>query len=281
VIWRTVAAGRGGRPDSVHLSNFPQVLEHRLDPGLDVAMATARQVVELGRRIRVETKVRTRQPLAEAIAHVPGRTHDVEALLPIIAQELNVHEVRFATSEDPFGTWRAKPDFKVLGPRLGGRVKALADTLAADTDGDIAGRLAAGETVECTIDAGPAVAVAPGDVELTREALAGWGVASDAGVTVALELDLTPELMREGLARELVRVVQDARKAAGLEVSDRIALGLDGDASVREVADTWSAFIAGETLAVSLGRGIDDADHTVDVEVDGRSIRVQLRRVRP
>jgi isoleucyl-tRNA synthetase len=277
-IWRTLAAGRSGRPDSVHLTDFPQVLEHRLDPGLDAAMATARQVVELGRRIRVDTKVRTRQPLAEAIAHVPERTQDVEALLPIIAQELNVHDVRFATSDDPFGTWRAKPDFKVLGPRLGSRVKALADTLAADTDGTIAGRLAAGETVECAIDAGPAVQVAPDDVELAREALAGWGVASDAGVTVALELDLTPELVHEGLARELVRVVQDARKAAGLEVSDRILLGLDGDDEIRAVIDTWSAFVAGETLAIEIGPTVDGADHIVDVDVDGREVRIQLRR---
>jgi len=278
-IWRTVAAGRDGRPDSVHLSDFPAVHEHRLDPGLDAAMATARQVVELGRRVRVETKLRTRQPLAEAIAHVPERTQDSEALLSIIADELNVHDVRLATSEDPFGTWRAKPDFKVLGPRLGARVKALATTLAADGNGAVAGRLAAGETVELTIDAGPAVTITADDVELTRETLAGWGVASDAGVTVALELDLTPDLVQEGLARELVRVVQDARKSAGLEVSDRIALGLDGDADVRAVVEAWSTFIAGETLAVEFGAGVQDADHTDDVEVDGRRIRVQLRRV--
>jgi isoleucyl-tRNA synthetase len=279
-IWRTVAAGRAGRPDSVHLSDYPPVHEHRLEPGLDAAMATARQVVELGRRVRVETKVRTRQPLAEAIAHVPERTHDAEALLPIIAEELNVHDVRFATSEDPFGTWRAKPDFKVLGPRLGSRVKALAAALAADQDGVAAGQLAAGVSVELRIDDGPAVTIAPGDVELAREALAGWGVASDAGVTVALELDLTPALVAEGLARELVRVAQDARKSAGLEVSDRIALGLDGDADVRTVVETWSSFIAGETLAVELGPTVADPDHTDDVEVDGRSVRVQLRRTR-
>jgi isoleucyl-tRNA synthetase len=277
-IWRTVAAGRAGRPDSVHLSDFPAVLEHRLDPGLDTAMATARQVVELGRRVRVETKMRTRQPLAEVIAHVPERAQDLEALLPIIADELNVREVRFATSADPFGSWRAKPDFKVLGPRLGSRVKALAAALTADTGGELASRLAAGESVVCTIDAGPEVTIGPDDVELAREKVAGWGVASDAGVTVALELELTQELIQEGLARELVRVVQDARKTAGLEVSDRIVLGLDGDANVREVAEVWATFIAGETLAVEFDRSVADAEHTDDVEVDGRSIRVQLRR---
>jgi isoleucyl-tRNA synthetase len=278
-LWRTLAADRAGRPSSVHLSDFPEVEAHRIDPGLDAAMATARQVVELGRRIRVETKVRTRQPLAEAIAHVPERTDDVEALLPTIADELNVHEVRFASSDDPFGTWRAKPDFKVLGPRLGPRVKALAAALAADDDGAIAGRLATGEAVELSIDDGPSVTIGPDDVELARSALAGWGVASEGGITVALELALTPELEREGLARELVRAVQDARKNAGLDVSDRILLGIDGDEAVRKVASGWSAFIAGETLATQLLVGaIDGATHAEDVDVVGRPVRIELRR---
>jgi isoleucyl-tRNA synthetase len=278
-LWRTLAADRAGRPSSVHLSDFPEVEAHRIDPGLDAAMATARQVVELGRRIRVETKVRTRQPLAEAIAHVPERTDDVEALLPTIADELNVHEVRFASSDDPFGTWRAKPDFKVLGPRLGPRVKAVAATLAADADGAIAGRLATGEAVELSIDDGPSVTIGPDDVELARSALAGWGVASEGGITVALELALTPELEREGLARELVRAVQDARKNAGLDVSDRILLGIDGDEAVRKVASGWSAFIAGETLATQLLVGaIDGATHAEDVDVVGRPVRIELRR---
>jgi isoleucyl-tRNA synthetase len=278
-IWRTLAAGRAGRPDSVHLSDFPVVAEHLLDPGLDDAMATARQVVELGRRVRVETKVRIRQPLAEAIAHVPEPTRDLEALLPIVAEELNVHRVRFATSEDPFGTWRAKPDFKVLGPRLGSRVKSLAATLAADADGTIAGRLATGSSVSLEIDDGPAIEVGPGDVELIRETLAGWGVASDGGVTVALELALTPALEREGLARELVRVVQDARKAGGLAVSDRIALGLDGDAEIAAVREEWAPFIAGETLATELAATIPDASYEADAEIDDRLVRVQLRAV--
>jgi isoleucyl-tRNA synthetase len=279
-IWRTLAAGRADRPDSVHLSDYPEVHEHLLDPGLDTAMAHARQVVELGRRIRVDAKIRTRQPLAEAIAHVPGRSADVEGLLPIVAEELNVKQVRLATSSDRFGAWRAKPDFKVLGPRLGARVQALAATLA-DDDGAVASQLAAGATVDVSIDDGPAVTVGPDDVDITRDALAGWGVASDGGVTVALELALTDELRSEGLARELVRIVQDARKAAGLAVGDRIALGIDGDAPVVAARDAWGSFIAEETLATELDAAIPDPTATTDAEVDGHVTRVQLRRTQP
>src|SRR5947208_439207 len=136
-IWRNLAAGRAGRVDSVHLSSFPEPDPNATEPTLDTAMATARQIVELGRRVRVETKVRTRQPLAEAVAHVSGHDAGVEALLPIVADELNVHEVRLATSADAFGTWRARPDFKALGPRLGQRVRAVARGLEAD-DGTLA-----------------------------------------------------------------------------------------------------------------------------------------------
>jgi isoleucyl-tRNA synthetase len=276
-LWRNLAAARGGRPDSVHLSDFPVVHEAALDPALDDAMATARQLVELGRRVRAETKVRIRQPLAEAVAHVPAPGPTLEALLPIVAEELNVKTVRLATNADAFGTWRAKPDFKVLGPRLGPRVKVLAATLASD-DGTLAERLAAGTRVEVTIDEGPAVSIEPEDVELAQEVLAGWGVASDGGLTMALELDVSPELRREGLARELVRIVQDARKAAGLDVSDRIALGIEVDGELAEARDAHAAFIAGETLATELvPEALEDPVHTATAELDGHRVIVTLR----
>ena len=276
-LWRTLAAGRAGRPDSVHLSDFPVVHEAALDPGLDEAMAAARRVVELGRRVRVETKVRTRQPLAEAIAHIPGHSATMDALLPIIAEELNVKAVRVATSADAFGSWRAKPDFKVLGPRLGPRVKALAATLATD-DGSVAERLAGGERIEVAIDDGPAVTIAPDDVELQRDALEGWGVASGGGYTVALELDISPALRQEGLARELVRIAQDARKAAGLDVGDRIVLGIDVDGELAEARDAHAGFIAAETLATELRAGtLEAASHTTSSDLDGVTVGVTLR----
>jgi isoleucyl-tRNA synthetase len=277
-LWRNLTAGRDGHPDSVHLSTFPTVDEMALDPGLDASMALARQVVELGRRIRVETKVRTRQPLAEAVAHVPAHGPQIDALLAVIAEELNVKEVRLATSADHLGTWRAKPDFKVLGPRLGPRVQLVAAQLATD-DGALADRLADGETIALRVDDGPPIELGHDDVVLTRELLEGWGVASDGGVTVALELALTPTLRSEGLARELVRIVQDARKAAGLDVSDRIILGIVADGEIAAAREAFAAMIAGETLATSLGdAAIIAAEHRASAEIDGRSVAVSLRR---
>jgi isoleucyl-tRNA synthetase len=278
-LWRNLAAGRGARPDSVHLSTFPEPDLAAIDHSLDAAMATARQIVELGRRVRTDTKTRTRQPLAEAVAHVSGHDPGVEALLSIVADELNVHEVRLATSADAFGTWRAKPDFKALGPRLGSRVQAVAAAFAAD-DGALAETLAAGRRVTLELDDG-AVEIGHDDVVLTRDVLAGWGVASDNGVTVALELELTPELRSEGLARELVRVVQDARRAAGLAVQDRIVLHLVCTGELAAARDAHAAFIAGETLATELRTDLAEAGDafTRAADIDGTPVAVSVRRV--
>jgi isoleucyl-tRNA synthetase len=276
-LWRNLAAQRDGRPDSVHLSMFPEPDAAAVDPSLDAAMATARQIVELGRRVRVETKVRTRQPLAEAVAHVSGHHPDVDALLPIVADELNVHEVRLATSADAFGTWRAKPDFKALGPRLGQRVQAVAHAFVAD-DGSLAEQLAAGSPVTIELDDGP-VEIGHDDVVLTREVLAGWGVASDGGVTVALELELTPALRSEGLARELVRIAQDARRAAGLEVQDRIVLHLVASGALADARDAHATFIAGETLATELRTEPGEGGPTSSAEIDGMPVEIWIRRV--
>jgi isoleucyl-tRNA synthetase len=278
-LWRNLAAGRVDRPDSVHLSTFPEPDTDAIDPSLDDAMATARQIVELGRRVRTDTKMRIRQPLAEAVAHVSGHDPGVEALLPIVAEELNVHDVRLATSADAFGTWRAKPDFKALGPRLGPQVQAVAAALA-DDDGTLAEGLAAGRRVTLELDGG-SVEIGHDDVVLTRDVLAGWGVASDNGVTVALELELTPELRSEGLARELVRVAQDARRAAGLAVQDRIVLHVVAAGELAEARDAHAAFIAGETLATELRTDPADAADasSTTADIDGMPVQIAVRPV--
>jgi len=234
--------------------------------------------VELGRRVRTDTKTRTRQPLSEAVIHLPGDSRALHDLLPIVAEELNVREVVFAESVAGFGRWHAKPNFKTLGPKLGPRVKELAGALAED-DGTHAGRLASGETVEVPTAGGP-IQVEPSDVDLTQEIREGWGVAADAGITVALDLELSDDLRREGLARELVRAIQDARKAAGFEVSDRIALGVQGDDAVAAALDAYSDYVAGETLATQVMRSrLPDPGYERSIPLEGAEVLITLRRV--
>jgi isoleucyl-tRNA synthetase len=276
-IWRNLAADREGRPSSVHLCDYPVPDGTAIDDALDEAMRTARTVVELGRRVRVETKTKVRQPLARAVVHFGGDRAEFEPLLPVVADELNVQRVVFAGSADELGRWRAKPNYRVLGPRLGPHVKDVAAALAAD-EGSLAAALAGGDAIEVPTPSGD-VTLSASDVELSQEIREGWGVASDGGLTVALDLELTPELRREWLARELVRLVQDARKAAGLNVSDRIVLGVRATGDVADALEAHRDYVAGETLAVELtaDAGGDEA-YRQEGEIDATAVSVSLRR---
>jgi isoleucyl-tRNA synthetase len=278
-IWRNLAGDRGGRPESVHLSDYPEADRTRFDDSLDEGMRVARDIVELGRRVRNEARVKVRQPLRRALVHYGGDQGSLEPLLPLVAEELNVREVVFSESAQELAEWRARPNFKVLGPRLGSRVKEVAAALTAD-DGGLASALARGERV--TVRAGQEdVVLEPGHVDLVQETRAGWGAAAEGGVTVALDLEVTPDLRLEGLARDVVRLVQDARKAAGLEVTDRIKLGLDTSGDIAEAVAAHREWIAGEVLATRLedgsGEGWEGARHE-RAELDGVEVTISLRR---
>ena len=276
-LWRNLRAGRDGAPDSVHLSDYPVDRPDARDLELDGSMARIRAIVELGRRVRTETKVRVRQPLQEAVVHSSDPHEPLEQLLWLVAEELNVKRVVFEDPSTRRGRWRAKPNFRVLGPRLGSSVREVAAALDAD-DGTIAAVLERGERATVSTGRGE-VTLEPEDVQLVQETLEGWGVASDGGVTVALELEITPELRREGLARELIRIVQDARKAAGLEVGDRIVLGLDVEGELAEAFEAHRAEIAAETLATEIAdTTVPDATYEQTARVDSARVRVTVRR---
>ena len=147
--------------------------------------------------------------------------------------------------------------------------------------GALAGRLAEGESVELPLGDGSTVELRPVDVDLPQQTLEGWGVGSEGGITVALELDVTTELRREGLARDVVRVVQDARKTAGLDVSDRIALGIDAMGEVAEAMrdEGNRSRVAEETLATVLNdEPLPDATYSTEADLDGDAVTVTLRR---
>ncbi len=214
--------------------------------------------------------------------HAAGDRAALDPLLPIIAEELNVKRVVFSETTDELGRWRARPNFKVLGPRLGPRVKAVAEALdaAGSGDGDSVGvALARGSSVTLRLADGSEETIAPGEVVLTQEVHEGWGVSSEAGVTVALELELTEELRLEGLARELVRAIQHARKAAGLDVSDRIVLGIEAGGDVAAALSAHRSYVAGETLASEILDGaMENAEHRETVQIEGTAASLGLRR---
>ncbi len=276
-VWANLAAGRAGRPDSVHLADYPSGDPSLVDVALEAAMTAARTIVQLGRTVRSDTKVKVRQPLPRAVVHLAGDHDALRPLLPLVTDELNVKAVEFAESAEQLAGWRAKPNFRALGPRLGPRVKALAEELARD-DGSVAARLASGERVTVEVEGDP-VELGPEDVDLSQDVREGWGVAAEGGITVALDLEVGDALRREGLAREVVRVVQDARKAAGLDVSDRIELTLQAEGEVAAAVEEHRVYLASETLAVSAELGPpSDGAHVTEASVEGALMVVGLRR---
>ena len=263
-----VLRGSGGAPESVHLASWPNADPSLIDPALSAQMALARRLVELGRSARSGASVRTRQPLSRALIGAPGFTDLPGELRGQITAELNVASLDvLGGSGGELVDYAVKPNFRALGRRFGARTPAVAAAITAVPAADIAPAVLAGGTVTVTVD-GSAVPVGPDDMIVTQTPRAGWAVATDAGETVAIDIAITPELRREGLAREVIRLVQEARKADGLDVTDRISLRWSAEDPDLAAALTEHARpIASEVLAVDYGPGTGETG-TEHVEPD-------------
>jgi isoleucyl-tRNA synthetase len=263
----------GDGPASVHHTDYPEADLGLIDARLEADMAVVRRVVSLGRALRVAESIRIRQPLPgiTVVSHDPAVREAVEGHTELIGEELNVKAVTTSQDEQAHAHLSAKPDYRVLGPRLGSAMRDVAaaiegfddDTVAALIDGET--REAAGHTIGL------------GDVVVSRRPRAGVVVTADEDLAVALDTALTPELEREGLAREVVKVVQAARRNAELDVSDRISLRWDTDAvELAAAIEQHHEWIAAEVLAVDLQRGTGDA---VQAEVLTHTLGLELRRI--
>jgi isoleucyl-tRNA synthetase len=244
-------------PDSVHLRDWPVVRDGGLvDAELGAQVALVRRLVELGRSARTASKVRTRQPLGRALVGAAGWAGLPAELRAQLAEELNVQSVgTLAQAGDELVDVAVKPNYRSLGRRFGPGTKAVAAAVAAADPEALAAAVRGGGTASVTVGGAP-VSLEAGDLVVTETPRSGWAVAADAGETVALDLTVTPELRRAGLAREVVRLVQDARKASGLAVSDRIALTWSAsDPDVAGALREHGSAVAGEVLASSFAEG--------------------------
>jgi isoleucyl-tRNA synthetase len=254
-VWaRAVAPGLVDAVDSVHLASWPEVDPDALDDELVAQVELVRRLVELGRSARTSAKVRTRQPLARAVVAAPGWSALPRDLVAEVADELNVTELDdLASVGGDLVDVSLKIDFRAVGRRLGKQVQAVAKAVAA---ADAAALTAAYRSGTATVDVdGDPVRLEEGDLIVTETPREGWTVASGGGLTVALDLTLTPELERAGLAREVVRLIQEARKSSGLEVSDRIELWWTADGAVAEALGEHGGQLASEVLAVAVHPG--------------------------
>jgi isoleucyl-tRNA synthetase len=247
---------RGGNaPESVHLCPYPVADPALRDPALSERMALAQLVVNLGHGLREQAAQRVRQPLPELrfACSNPAQRAAIEKLTEVIQDELNVKRITARDNLDDLVHYNYKPNLKTLGPKFGKGLAAISKALPS-VDGKVLAPLRRGESVTLSLD-GTDYLLAPEDVLVSTQQAADWVAADDRGVQIALSLVITPELQREGLARDFVRQVQQLRKDADLEIENRIRISYATEnADVNAAITEWSDYIRSETLADSITR---------------------------
>jgi isoleucyl-tRNA synthetase len=267
-------------PESVHHTLWPQSDPSAVEDAFLEGMALARQVVAVGHSARNSVNVKLRQPLARALVYIePGAPALDDELVALIQDELNVKRVAFVDDVSELVTYRLLPVSPVLGPRFGSRFPALREALAELDPLPAVRRMEAGLPLRLEV-AGEEVELASDEVIAQEEAREGLAVASEQGVTVAVDAVITPALRDEGLAREVIRRVQNLRKEAGFNLDDRIVTVYQADQPLAAAIEAWRDFVAGETLSVELRAGEPEADMTVEsFQVDGHELTLGVRQV--
>jgi isoleucyl-tRNA synthetase len=239
-------------------------------------MVVVRRLVELGRAARAESGVKVRQPLSRALASAAGFAGLPADLLAEIAAELNVGTV--APVSGSFVDTTVKANFRALGARFGKRVQQVAKAIAAADPAALSGALRTAGVATVEVDGEP-VTLGPDEVVITETPREGWAVASDAGATVALDLHLSPQLRRAGLARDAIRQIQEARKASGFEVSDRIRLRyLAGNEDTALALAEHGGLVAEEVLATEYASGEPEWPGARAFTDDGTGLTFWLRK---
>jgi isoleucyl-tRNA synthetase len=264
---------------SVHLAPYTEG-RHTIDHGLDRAMEAIRELSRLGRAAREIAGINVRQPLPRLVCVAPGVTaRDFEALVPLLREELNVKQVEVATSGDALVTLEAKPNFRSLGKRFGKKTPLAAAAVQAFTSADLL-RFEHGEELIVTVD-GESHALVAEDLTIVRRASGDLVVQESGGFFAALDKTITPELRREGLARELISRVQRMRKESGFAISDRIRLVIAGDRDILEAVKTHEEWIKGDVLATELviaDTAAPEQPGMTPIDLDGIAARVSITR---
>jgi isoleucyl-tRNA synthetase len=263
-------------PASVHLADWPQRVPGAQNDDLRREMSLARRLVGLGRAARTEAKIRVRQPLERALVVMPAiDAPDLEGLEGIVAEELNVRKIEVAHGLEDLVSYTVKPNFKALGPRFGRAMPDVARTITDMDPGEIVGSIEQSGSVIVYVD-GDQLQLTADDLDIRIEGREGYSLAREGALGVALDLHITEELAAEGLAREVVRAVQDLRKSAGLAVEDRIHLWLQtSDEAARSALDTHRDYVAGEVLATELRSDDPAPDDATSAEIDVEGVLVK------
>ena len=264
---------------SVHLCDYPEPDESALDLELSRVMGSVRDLVSLGLQVRTAKKLRVRQPLeaAEVILADPGLESALAAHLDLIRDELNVHAVHFVPNADEYVTYRVKPNFRALGPRVGRRMPALKAALGAAEGAALLRELEAEGRVRIAVE-GEELSLGPDEIEVSLEAKGGFSAASGRAGVVVLRTTLSDALIEEGLFREVLNRVQAFRKELDLEYTGRIRLTLAGAPRLLAAVRPRLNELAHDTLAdeVNLDAAPRDGAHVSEVSIDGEPLTLGL-----
>ena len=260
-------------PESIHLCDWPHKDESFIDPELEANMAAVLDIVVLGRSARNAANIKNRQPVASM--YVQGKALP-DMYVSIIADELNVKEVRFVDDASSFISYRVKPQLKTLGPRYGKLLPKINQYLAGEGVGNaVVAAHNRGENYKFDID-GTEISLAAEDVLVSTEENAGFVTVTEHDLSVVLDTNLTPELIEEGFVREIVSKVQTMRKEAGFEVTDHIVLSHHGNSLIEGIFARHGADIAADTLADSIKLG--SAGYVKDWEINGESVTLGVAK---
>ncbi|MCA9859757.1 MAG: isoleucine--tRNA ligase [Thermomicrobiales bacterium] len=279
-----VASVDASAPASVHLTDFPMVDAAQIDETLSRDMAVAMEIVALGRSARSESNLKVRQPLAGILVYT--RDADsyaaAEALQDLILDELNIKSIAPLEELGEVVSYGIRPNLSVLGPRLGRQLGEVRGLLTSMDPAAVAQAVNAGNSVELTLKDGWTVALEPQEILVDLVKRPGYAAAQGEIGTIVLDTEITEELLHEGIARDFVRGVQDARKSAGYQIDDRIEIAYTAPAAVAAAIEAFGGLIQNETLAESLQSGeasSGNGSHTAAIEAGGQPVAIALRPV--
>ena len=255
-LWQNLAAHPFGdrAAQSVHLTDYPAGDAGLIDEQLSVRMSLVREIASLGRAARMGAKLKVRQPLEKVEVILADASHQpwLEEHCALLQEELNVKRVEFTQQSEQYITYTVLPDLKRLGPKLGKRLPALKNALAQADSAKILSQLETSGPVAIELSDGPVV-LDRDDLQVRLQAKEGWAAAQGRACVVVLSTEITPELIAEGLARDLVHSIQSQRKDMGLDFTDRVILGVVTEsAELRGAIEMYQEYIKGETLATRL-----------------------------
>jgi isoleucyl-tRNA synthetase len=249
-VWQALVVSTDpAQPDSVHLARWPDESDLRFDDNLSMQMTLARRIVEVGRAARAGSGVKTRQPIARALIAAPGWNTLSEEIRAEIAEELNVLGLGVVDEATAVVDVTVKPQFRAIGKRFGSRTQQVASAVRAAEPKMVADALAARGLATFNVD-GEEIVLRPDEIEVSQTPRTGWYVATEGAITVALDLEITPELRRAGISRDVVRLIQQARKDSGFHITDRVDVWWQANTDTTEAILEHAAAISDEVLAM-------------------------------